>query len=397
MNAIEPRIGVANQHWLSEAECSVEALVETIDQRRETDISFASEIVRDIPLYDCRALGDKANSLELLSEWINVLRYGSGVLVIRHSFDDLNVIDAATAVFESIIQCEKAQGNQGADHFANAGSNDRIWNAQEKLCIEAPDVFAQYFSNRMIDAVSGAWLGTGYQMTSQVNVVRPGGKAQQAHRDYHLGFQTADVAAQYPAHVHEMSPFLTLQGAIAHSDMPIESGPTKLLPFSQLYLPGYLAWRRQDFRDYFDAYCVQVPLIKGDVLIFNPALFHAAGSNRTLDVQRMANLIQVSSAYGRAMETVDRTRMCEAVYPVLARRRADGTLDASAANIVIASCAEGYAFPTNLDRDPPTNGLAPQSQQALLRQALDEAWSPDVLHEKLHRAQWRRDVSASSF
>lgn len=32
--------------------------------------------------------------------------------------------------------------------------------------------------------VSEAWLGPGYQLTAQVNVVRPGGKAQEPHRDY---------------------------------------------------------------------------------------------------------------------------------------------------------------------------------------------------------------------
>ncbi len=67
-------------------------------------------------------------------------------------------------------------------------------------------------------------------MTSQVNVVRPGGKAQDPHRDYHLGFLSNEVAARYPAHVHLLSPVLTLQGAVAHSDMPVESGPTMYLP-----------------------------------------------------------------------------------------------------------------------------------------------------------------------
>ena len=36
--------------------------------------------------------------------------------------------------------------------------------------------------------------------------------------------------AAYPAHLHRMSPVLTLQGAVAHCDMPVESGPTMLLP-----------------------------------------------------------------------------------------------------------------------------------------------------------------------
>ena len=37
-------------------------------------------------------------------------------------------------------------------------------------------------------------------------------------------------------------------------------------------------------------------------------LFHAAGANVTNDVFRMANLLQISSAMGRAMETMDRLR-----------------------------------------------------------------------------------------
>ena len=147
-----------------------------------------------------------------------------------------------------------------------------------------------------------------YQVTSQVNVVRPGGEAQDPHRDYHLGFLSDEVAERYPAHVHLLSPVLTLQGAVAHSDMPVESGPTLYLPYSHRYPPGYLAWRLPEFRDHFAEHHVQLPLAKGDAAFFNPALFHGAGNNVSADVQRMANLLQVSSAFGRAMETVDRAR-----------------------------------------------------------------------------------------
>jgi hypothetical protein len=120
--------------------------------------------------------------------------------------------------------------------------------------------------------------------------------------------------------------------------------------------------------------------------IDNLALFHAAGSNRTASVARMANLLQVSSAYGRAMESVNRTRMCVALYPVLRALRADARMDPAQIEAVIASSAEGHAFPTNLDRDPPVGGLAPASQQQLLRQALREAWSVATLADAL-RAQ----------
>lgn len=58
---------------------------------------------------------------------------------------------------------------------------------------------------------------------------------------------------------------------------------------------------------------------------------------------------------------------------------AEGRLTVAEAANAIAACAEGYSFPTNLDRDPPIGGLAPQSQQALVRQALAERWDPKSL------------------
>jgi ectoine hydroxylase-related dioxygenase (phytanoyl-CoA dioxygenase family) len=158
--------------------------------------------------------------------------------------------------------------------------------------------------------------------------------------------------------------------------MPVESGPTKLLPFSQLFRPGYMAYRRPEFRDFFEAHCIQLPLARGDALFFNPALFHAAGENRSAAIQRMANLLQVSSAFGRAMEAVDREAICRQLYPVIREMRAAGRLDDAATDAAIAAAAEGYAFPTNLDSDPPVGGLAPETQAALFRRALAEDWPP---------------------
>ena len=45
--------------------------------------------------------------------------------------------------------------------------------------------------------------------------------------------------------------------------------------------------------------------------------------NVSADIKRMANLLQVSSAYGRAMESVDRLAMSVALYPTLRRLVAD--------------------------------------------------------------------------
>jgi len=399
MDQDEARAAELGRQWYRERECSLDAFVNQL-HGDGSPLRFAADVRQRIPVYDCRQLEailhDAPQLAQLQAEWAHVLRDGAGVLVLEHAYADTRPVDEATAVFEAIIRAERERGSTGADHFAQAGANDRIWNAQQKLCLQAPAVFVDYFANLPLMAVCEAWLGPCYQMTSQVNVVRPGGAAQQAHRDYHLGFLTVEEAECYPAHVHRLSPYLTLQGAVAHSDMPVESGPTRLLPYSQRYAEGYLAWRRADFREYFESHFVQLPLARGDAVFFNPALFHAAGTNQTASVQRMANLLQVSSAMGRAMEALDRARMCEAIYPVLREQWAEGRLSEAALLAAIASCAEGYPFPTNLDRDPPVGGLAPQSQQALMQRALREDWAPARFTEALGQHGSRRDPADKS-
>ena len=355
--------------YYTEADCRIEDFAALCDRAVDpADSPLAAAVESNVVVYDMRALGaalaDPSRKHALMAEWAGVLGAGPGALVLKGAVDPA-AVDAATAVFDRILAEE---GGGSGDHFAKAGANARIWNSLQKLCLGDPAVFARYHAAPALDAVAEAWLGPGYQMTAQVNLVRPGGAAQEGHRDYHLGFMSNDQAARYPAHVHHLSPVLTLQGAVAHVDMPVESGPTKLLPFSQLYGPGYLAYRLPAFRDHFEANYVQLPLEKGDALFFNPALFHAGGQNRTADVQRMANLLQVSSPMGRAMEAVDRDAMARALYPVLAA----AGLDPAGRAAVIAASAEGYAFPTNLDSDPPVGGLAPETMAAMMARMLDD-------------------------
>jgi len=319
------------------------------------------------------SLEDGAERRALLSEWAWVLGGSAGVIVLKGAYADTAPVDRASDVFRSIIADERAGGAGKGDHFAASGANDRIWNSLQKQCLRDPEGFALYFGNTVIAAACEAWLGPNYQMTAQVNQIRPGGKAQRSHRDYHLGFQSADSAARYPVHVHEVSAALTLQGGIAHCDMPIESGPSKLLPFSQLYRPGYLAFHQEDHRAWFEEAHVQLPLEKGDAVFFNPALFHAAGENRSSDIERMINLLQVSSAFGRAMESIDRVAMAQAILPVLISLKKAGRLSETELGAAIAATAEGYPFPTNLDTDPPVDGNAPASQAELLAKAVDEA------------------------
>ncbi|MBA6434966.1 phytanoyl-CoA dioxygenase family protein [Streptomyces sp. GMR22] len=389
-----PLIAPRSHAWLSEADCSLDAFRTLVERTTDPgDHPGADAVERNVPVYDGDRLRARAATAsgrrEAQAELVHALLDGPGIVVFKGAFPDASVLDRATEAFTALIERERAAGAARGDHFAKPGANDRVWNALEKLALSAPEVFADYYANDLIALVATAWLGPGYQVTSQINQVNPGGAAQSAHRDYHLGFLSEARAAAYPAHVHRLSPVLTLQGAVAHCAMPVESGPTLYLPYSQAYEPGYLAWRRPEFMAYFAEHHVQLPLAAGDAVFFNPALFHAAGHNRSADIRRMANLLQISSAFGRAMETVDREAVANAVFPVLRRRKAEGATEDWLHN-VIAACAEGYPFPTNLDLDPPVGGLAPDSQADILRRALERDWGPETLRTELRAAAERR-------
>ncbi len=364
--------------YLSAEECRVQDLVGLTSRKvLLSDYPFAADTQKNVLIYDCNVLrdliGDAANRKAIMAELADALANGPGVVVLKYAELDHAMIDQASDIFRGIIEDQHRTGTGGGDHFAKPGANDRIWNSLEKHCLRDPENFAAYYSNEILALISEAWLGPFYQMSAQLNVVNPGGAAQSAHRDYHLGFQSAKDIERYPAHVQLFSPMLTLQGAIAHVNAPLEAGPTLLLPFSQLYDAGYLAMGKPEFNAHFAEHHVQLPLEKGDMLFFSPALFHAAGTNRSSDVKRMVNLFQVSSAYGRAMESIDRVSMSKALYPTLLKSKA--AMRQSQIAAAIASCAEGYPFPTNLDRDPPLGGLAPKSQAKLFHEALENGWT----------------------
>lgn len=381
---------VHRRSWLSEQDCDLDSFRALVERTTDlADYPYAASVEQNVLLYDSGRLRRAEDRREVQAELVRALTDGPGIVVFQGAFSDLGVVDRLTEVFDALIAEQRASGADAGDHFARPGANDRVWNALEKAALYDAEAFADYYANDILALVATAWLGPGYQVTSQVNVVNPGGAAQTVHRDYHLGFLSNDVAAAYPAHVHRLSPVLTLQGAVAHCDMPVESGPTLYLPYSQTYEPGYLAWRLPDFQAHFEAHHVQLPLAKGDAAFFNPALFHAAGTNRSADIRRTANLLQVSSAFGRAMETVDREAVTNAVYPVLLRRLSEGADDSWPANVIAVS-AEGYPFPTNLDSDPPVAGLAPPSQADVVRRALREAWTPEALRDELRAGAERR-------
>ena len=105
---------------------------------------------------------------------------------------------------------------------------------------------------------------------------------------------------------------------------------------------------------------------------------------------RIANLLQVSSAFGKTMESVDRTKMTKLVYRVLLERKKSHQLRKDELQTIGASVIDGYSFPTNLDLDSPMEGSVTETIWVFMERALREEWSVDRFNECLNEATRRR-------
>lgn len=327
------------------------------------------------------AWADPDTRADVAGELARCLRDGPGILVVRGAVNDRSALERLSAAFAEIVRREAAERPPG-DHFAAPGANTRIWNSLQKTALVDPAAWVRYHASPALALVAEAWLGPRYRLTAQVNIVHPGGTAQRPHRDYHLGFLTDAEARRFPRHVHVLSRFLTLQGAIAHTDMSVESGPTRVLPGSQRFVDGYVAWRDPRVVELFDRHAVQIPLAAGDAVFFDPALLHAAGANDT-DRDRVAHLYQISSPFGVPMESIDLDLLATTIHPALLEALDTGVLDPAGADRVCAAAADAYPFPTNLDTDPPLDEMAPASALDVLRRAVAERWPTGRLADEL--------------
>ncbi|KAJ5673770.1 hypothetical protein N7462_009209 [Penicillium macrosclerotiorum] len=337
---------------------------------------LACAVEQNIPIYDIPALDAQSPGSETIAalqdEWHHILFTGPGVFVLRGMYSPTRyeaVLTAADAAFDRIIAAERASHPTKGDHFAAGGTNDRIWNSFSKHALDDPSSLSPLLRK---------------PVAGPLNAVHPGGAAQAPHRDYHFGFMDAATLATYPAATHRASQLLTLQGAVAHSAMPVASGPTRFLPFSQTFGPGYGAAREPAFAAHFAAHYVALPLARGDGVFFNPALMHAAGANVTepgSGTRRVANLLQVSSAFGKPMEAVDGLPLVERCWGSLGEMYRAGVAGGEGSwamrevRAFVAAVVEGYPFPTNLDRRPPApSGMAPESEQDVVMRGLEEGW-----------------------
>ena len=343
------------QVYFSQSDIDYDDLAKICSKKTiQEDYPFADSVSNNVVIYDANYLetfiGDSENELRLKTELHQVLEGGPGVFVIRNLYRH-DAIDQSNNIFEKIVERE---GNTSNYHFAS-GTNTRIWNAFQKVALEDPNAFISYYSNNLLKLVAESWCGPNSQMTAQVNIVRPGGEMQKPHRDYHLGFQENQVVELFPISAHRLSNYLTLQGGVAHTDMPLASGPTMVLPYSQQYELGYLAWRDNACTDFFNDNAVQNQMNKGDGIFFNPALLHGAGSNTTKDFHRIGNLLQISSPFGKTMERIDYLKIINRIYPLLLEHSINKTLSEKLIENVLVCATDGYAFPTNLDNDKNSN------------------------------------------
>jgi ectoine hydroxylase-related dioxygenase (phytanoyl-CoA dioxygenase family) len=75
-------------------------------------------------------------------------------------------------------------------------------------------------------------------------------------------------------------------------------------------VPGCFAMLKPEFRSSFEEHCTPLPFAKGNAQFFNPALFHAAASNATSDVERLAILSRSLTVRGSPSPSIQPCRQC---------------------------------------------------------------------------------------
>ena len=163
------------------------------------------------------------------------------------------------------------------DHFAPPGANDRVWNALEKLAVRAPGCSSTTTPTTSSRSCRRPGSGPGYQVTSQVNVVNPGGAGAGRAPRLPPRASCRTRRSRSTRRTCTGSPRCSPCRARSRTrDMPVESGPTLYLPHSQKYgpatSPGAAGVRRVlRARTTCSSRCAT-----GDAAFFNPAVIHGA-------------------------------------------------------------------------------------------------------------------------
>ena len=279
---------------------------------------------------------------------------GPGIAVFRGAFEH-DVVDRVSEVFEKVIADEKAAGQGGRRPLRDPGANDRVWNALEKLAVADPEAFVDYYANDVLA------LASDRVARPRLPGDQPGQRGQPRRRRPDRaprlppGLPEPEDLGRVPGARARLSPMLTLQGAVAHCDMPVESGPTLYLPHSQKYPTATSPTGCPSSRSTSSPTTCSCPSPRGRRVLQPravPRRRHQPHLRRAPHGQPAAGVVAVRARDGDRRPA----SVVEAVYPALSSPQGVRVSPARPGDVVAAS-AEGYAFPTNLDRDQPVNGL----------------------------------------
>ena len=301
---------------------------------------------------------------------------------IRGAFPDTTVVDRATAAFDAIIADGARRGRTGRRPLRQGRrQRPRVERAGEAGRAR-PGRVRRLLRERHARAVS--------RCLARARATRSPRRSTWSARAGRRRTRTATTtwassrttpSSSTPTHVHLLSPVLTLQGAVAHCDMPVESGPTMYLPYSHQYdarLPRLAAAR--------------VPRLLRASTTSSSRWPRAtpSSSTRRCSTAPAPTSRPTSSASPTCCRSPRRsagrwrpwtaTECVRAVYPVLLDRKAAG-VDRTPARHALAAAAEGYPFPTNLDLDQPVGGLTPPSQAEVVRRRAGRRPSARALAE----------------
>ena len=97
----------------------------------------------------------------------------------------------------------------------------------------------------------------------------------------------------------------------------------------------------------------------------------------------MANLVQVSSAFGKPMETIDTTNIVKACYARMQELHQEQGISADARGAPDDGRPRATPSPATSTSPRPRAAWRPDSQLDLLRQALAEGWPAEQLFAAL--------------
>ncbi len=126
-------IHATHKAWIDEADLSLDDFrVQVLRTAHPADYPLASDVRSNVPVYSPATAGRRPQGAAVRTH------PGAGRRArrrgLRRSFD-ADVVDRASEAFFAIIDAQRAAGSAAGDHFGKPGTNDRIWNAAQKLAL----------------------------------------------------------------------------------------------------------------------------------------------------------------------------------------------------------------------------------------------------------------------